>query len=550
MNSVNLRYLDTLTKRYQLNHFYSVTLDELELALFTSRRNVTTVMKNLALCGWVDWKPAVGRSKSSRLKVTKSLQQALSAVFLHELEQSQSKVIAKLLECYGLTAVRALNIAAEELSQKNEQGNSVLISCYPAVNTLDPAKTYREAELHVIKSVYDTLLKQDKDGVLRPGLAHAWETNDRVVTIWLRPLVYRHDGELLSVNDVAWSLERLRDSSGPVRDLIRCIEKVEIASSNKIEITLHYPNRLFTYALAMPYTAIVCRDQLCFGHGYTCSIGTGPYKVENWNKERIALKAHNDFYSARALIEKVTLSHNTDIFENALSFNQVVGEVEVESINALSYLTYRERKNSELSPETWYQLAEFISRSKYQFDKLSAAEGVELKNAVEPTCSETPPSLIGRVVIAEPVWTIPSLIRNTKWLHRVIRSTGLELEVYLVEDISCPEEASHHADLMLVEEVIESPLEYGLYEWLSVSTGLRFALTDQEMEAHQGAIRDAVGADESLQKLTKIEQSLYETKRCVPLFCGQEEVAKAQQVRGVQVNPTGYSDFYKLWIAR
>lgn len=152
--------------------------------------------------------------------------------------------------------------------------------------------------------------------------------------------------------------------------------------------------------------------------------------------------------------------------------------------------------------------------------------------------------------MTEPVWTIPSLIRNTKWLHRVIRSTGLELEVYLVEDISCPEEASHHADLMLVEEVIESPLEYGLYEWLSVSTGLRFALTDQEMEAHQGAIRDAVGADESLQKLTKIEQSLYETKRCVPLFCGQEEVAKAQQVRGVQVNPTGYSDFYKLWIAR
>ena len=42
-----------------------------------------------------------------------------------------------------------------------------------------------------------------------------------VISLWLRPLIYRHDGELLAIEDVVWSLERLRDYSGPVRDLVK-----------------------------------------------------------------------------------------------------------------------------------------------------------------------------------------------------------------------------------------------------------------------------------------------------------------------------------------
>ncbi|MCG9682120.1 SgrR family transcriptional regulator [Vibrio sp. Isolate23] len=550
MNDVNIRYLELLLKKYQLNQVYSVGLGELETVLCTSRRNVSTVMGKLANIGWVYWQPAVGRGKSSKLKVKKSLQQVLSIVFLYELEQAQSKVITKLLESYGLVAIRALSVAAEEFNERNEQVNSVFISSYPWVNTIDPAQTYRASELQVIKSVYDVLIRQDQDGSLLPGLAHHWEQNDNVISLWLRPLIYRHDGELLAIEDVVWSLERLRDYSGPVRDLVSGIETIDITASDKVEITLNFPNKLFIYALAMPYASIICRDQLCFGNGYTCHVGTGPYKVDRWNEESLSLKAHNDYYAARALIEKVTLSHNTEIIENALSFNQEVGEVEVESINAFSYLTYHERADSELSLATWDALANYIAQSKYDYDEDNAVEGVDLQQLSENMLPVEPPKLKGRVVIAEPIWTIPSLIRNAKWLHRLIRSTGLELDVHIVEDISHPEAATAHADLMLIEEIVEAPLEYGLFEWLSISTGLRFALNERDMEDHQQRIRQAVSAHVPLVELQKIEQELYESKRCVALFCGKEEVTKVQQVRGVQIRPTGYSDFYKLWISK
>ena len=67
-------------------------------------------------------------ARAVKLKVKKSLQQVLSIIFLYELEQAQSKVITKLLESYGLVAIRALSVAAEEFNERNEQVNSVFIS--------------------------------------------------------------------------------------------------------------------------------------------------------------------------------------------------------------------------------------------------------------------------------------------------------------------------------------------------------------------------------------------------------------------------------------
>ncbi len=548
MNDVNLRHLDLLLKHYQINQHCSVVLDDLESVLCTSRRNVSIVMRKLSHLGWVIWQPAIGRSKSSQLVIKKSLQQALTEVLLHELELGRFKLIAKLLDVYGETAVRALSVATEELSITNEKRNSVLISSYPWVNTVDPVKTYRLSELQVIKSVYDALIKQDAAGNLIPSLAHSWEVNDNVITLWLMPRVYRHDGELLHIDDVIWSIERLRDQNGPVSGLGQSIKRVDVVAENCIEITLHYPNKLFPYVLAMPNASIICRDQKSFGN-YTSHIGTGPFKIEDWNSSGLRLRAHSQYFSTCALLESVTLSHETEVLENIVSFNQEVGEVNIEWISSFSYLTYRQRPDAKVSPETWQELAKFISHEKYDYDAKGAVEGIEFKQNTALHGRYPKPNLHGKITVAEPIWTIPSLIRQVKWLHRLIRSTGLELEIVVIEDISRPESVSEVADLVLIEEIIEAPKEYGLYEWLSVSTGLRYALTPVEMQSHQVKIRHAVGSENPYEALLEIEESLYKEHRCLPLFCGQEEVTKAAQVKGVQIRKSGYSDFFRLWVS-
>ncbi|MGU3844866.1 ABC transporter substrate-binding protein, partial [Vibrio diabolicus] len=134
--------------------------------------------------------------------------------------------------------------------------------------------------------------------------------------------------------------------------------------------------------------------------------------------------------------------------------------------------------------------------------------------------------LQGKVALAEPVWTIPSLIRHSEWLHRVIRATGLELEIVIIDDISFPEVVSHRADLLLIEDVMEAPFEYGVFEWLSIATGLRFSFDQSQMLGHRENLREAMTNAQPLQSLLGVEKALREQYLYLPLFVGYEEVTK------------------------
>ncbi|MDC5818458.1 ABC transporter substrate-binding protein [Vibrio europaeus] len=550
MSDVNIRHLDLLLKQYELHQSYSVSLDELESVLCTSRRNVSIVMKKLAKLGWIEWVPAIGRSNASSLKVTTSLHQALTEFLISELGKGRLSLVGKLIEMYGKVAIRALSVATEITSHENESTNSVLISSYPWVDTVDPTKTFRHTELHVAKSIYDVLLKQDSKGNLKPSLAHDWSVEGRTVHLWLRPEVYRHDGELLQTQDVAWSLKRLMEIDGPVKELWSCVDSIEIISPECIEITLHYTNYLFPYMLAMPNASIVCRDKRFFRGGTCYHIGTGPFKIEDWCNESIKLTAHKEYFSTRALLEKLTLSYSEFSGLNSLSFNLESETVEEQRISAISYLTYKRRHNSEISTEQWATLAGYIDEQKKLFDLPRAVDNVCLKQASPCLKVQEIPILTGKVVLAEPVWTIPILARNAEWLHEVIRSTGLELEVVTVPNISEPQSVSDTADLLLIEDVIEMPIDYGVYEWLCIATGLRFGFNTVQMKKHHASIRRAVGSRFPFGELMKIEQSLRSDYVYLPLFSGGETVVRTEQVRGVQVRNTGYSDFYRLWIGR
>ena len=550
MNDVNLRHLDQLLKHFEVHLSHSVGLGELEIALCTSKRNVSIVMKKLSEQGWIECTPAVGRSNPSKLTIKRSLQQAITELLISELNKGSFKLVSRLVDLYGSTAVRALTLATEHLNQENESSNAVLIAAYPWVNTIDPIKTFRHAELHIAKSVYDVLLVQSPDGDLMTSLAHDWVMEDKTMTLWLRPGVYRHDGELLQVKDVVWSIRRLIEGDGPIKDLWQCAERVDAVAPNCLVITLKYANKFFPYMLAMSNASIVCRDIQNFDGQYSYHIGTGPFKIERWCQDSIQLQAHKDYFSTRALLERVTLSYADVDMQHMISFNCPSDQVEIQSISSLFYLTYRERLGSSISRETWCELADYIHQQKQLYDPINAVESL----AFEPCKAKSEiiacPSLRGKIVLAEPRWTIPYLIRNSQWLHDAIRSTGLELEVIIVDNISHPHLVSELADILLIEDVIEAPIDYGTYEWLSVSTGLRFSFDRFQMDEHQARIKRAISSELASNELLEIERSLRLSYTYLPLFCGYEETSKTQQVRGVQVRNTGYSDFYRLWIAQ
>ena len=145
--------------------------------------------------------------------------------------------------------------------------------------------------------------------------------------------------------------------------------------------------------------------------------------------------------------------------------------------------------------------------------------------------------------------TIPLLQDMADWLQQTIVKTGVTMEVVELPNISDPSSMSELADLLFIEEIIEQPKDYGLYDWLLAASGLRFIFNSSEMKEHCEIVRTAVSGDNPIDGLKNIEQSLYQQKLLCPLFHGKEKVFNSIEVQGVEINQTGYSDFYKLWIS-
>ncbi|MGR5247446.1 ABC transporter substrate-binding protein [Vibrio aestuarianus] len=548
MNEANIRRLQHLLNKYHLYQTYSVVIDELEDVLATSRRNTSTIMKSLSDLDWIEWLPAVGRSKSSQLTVKRSLQDVILQVSRTELAQGRFTLITKLLETYGHTTVKALALATEQQNQWNEKNNQLLVTQYPWVSELDPSKTFRMAELQVIKSVYDTLIKQDQEGHLQANIAHTWEMKENRFTFWIRPDIRCHDGRLLSIDDVIDSIKRLVNSAGPVEHLFRQVVDVVRLSSQSFQIILQSTNPLFLYALSIPNASIVVKDKIKFGVKRKVFIGTGPFRIQSWGTESIILQRHDDYFSPKALLRQITISTRGEALLEQMSFNQKEGAKEVHAIDAFSYLCFRHRQNAAIDRNTLAQLACYIDKHKHGYNSAVAVSGVHLQLAMPEPYEK--PTLQGTVVLAEPTWTIPYLKDISNWLHQTIRSTGINLEVLTLDDINDPSSVSEYADILFLEETIEQPKEYGVYEWLLTSSGLRFLFSHQDFKVHSARIDQALCSAEPLNGLLGIEQELYLSHHYVPLFWGKDEITRTQQVQGIQVRKTGYSDFCKLWIAQ
>ncbi|QUJ66164.1 SgrR family transcriptional regulator [Photobacterium sp. GJ3] len=548
MNEAILRRLHQLLKQYSSQTVHQVQVEDLERVFSTSRRNTSTIMSRLSEIGWIDWSPSVGRSKTSQLLIRVSLLDAICLMIEPSIAKGKFDQFSKLLAQYGPTAVKAVTLVTEKQNAWNEAHHQLLITEYPWVDSLDPAETFRLAELQVVKSVYDTLLVQDREGKLLPGLAHDWEVAGREIRLWIRIDVMRHDGAVLSVADIAESLLRLVHLTGPVSSLFSQIDTVDQISSQCLSLMLKSPNPLFLHALAMPHAAIVMKQRMHFEDGRSAFVGTGPFEIESWDKDNLVLRRHSQYFGPSALLNRITLSCQGEAFSEFLSFNQAPGEKEVHTLQSFSYLSVRHRPDAGISPQNLALLMDYIVRQKPTFTAGQAVSSLSF-TPVQDVPPSAPVRLSGQLILVEPRWTIPYLEQLAEWLHHTIRQTGITLEVIELTDISHPEKMKDCADMLFLEEVIEQPHDYGVYEWMLTASGLRFLYPDAaSWQTHQAQVESAVSSDSPVTSLLAIEQSLLKSHHYLPLFAGKEVVMNTCQVRGIQVRKTGYSDFQKLWI--
>jgi len=219
----------------------------------------------------------------------------------------------------------------------SDQGGKLSVGLSSDVFTLDPAIGYDVYSWPAERLLYDTLVTYDGGTTIVPSLAAEMPTisaDGLTYTFKLRPGVkfVGKGGEPirdLTADDVAWSLSRLMrpdltPTVSPVGTgfftVIKGADEVnagtaELASGIKaidpltVEITLNQPDRTFLNILAMPFGSIVPKesagtDTAAFA---AAPVGTGPYWLESFTQDQVAVFQRNPQYWREGLPKADTI---------------------------------------------------------------------------------------------------------------------------------------------------------------------------------------------------------------------------------------------------
>jgi peptide/nickel transport system substrate-binding protein len=201
-------------------------------------------------------------------------------------------------------------------------------------DSLDPHKAVAAGTKEVFFNMFEGLVKPDANGNLVPAVASAYKVSEdgKVYTFTLRKGIKFHDGSLVTVEDIKYSIDKCADTSNgePLIAAFSSIESVNIIDDETVEIVLAESNTEFDADLASVTAAIIPASNQ---EPDTNPIGTGPYKyVSRSPQENFVMEKFDDYWGEGAHIKDVVLK----VCANADSF---VMDLEGGSVDMIARVT-------------------------------------------------------------------------------------------------------------------------------------------------------------------------------------------------------------------
>lgn len=171
-------------------------------------------------------------------------------------------------------------------------------------DSLDPHKAVAAGTKEVLFNVFEGLVKPDSKGNLNPAVASEYDISEdgKTYTFKLREGIKFHDGSLVTVEDIKYSIDKCADTSNgePLVAAYSNIASVNIVDDKTVAIVLKNEDTSF---LAYMTTAIIPASNKTPD---TTPIGTGPYQyVSRSPQENIVMKKFDGYWGEPAHIQNV-----------------------------------------------------------------------------------------------------------------------------------------------------------------------------------------------------------------------------------------------------
>jgi peptide/nickel transport system substrate-binding protein len=182
--------------------------------------------------------------------------------------------------------------------------------------TMDPLKRTITPTTNVHYNIFDTLVRQDREGKLIPSVATSWK---RVApTVWEFKL--RHDvkfwnGDPLTSADVKFSVEKIKDPAegseqGP---RVATVERIETPDPYTVRYITAKPTAMIA---GYPWQVFIVDskywkehgDDVGHSSGYQAEhpMGSGPYIFKSWRKdEQLVMEANPTYWHGRPSVDRV-----------------------------------------------------------------------------------------------------------------------------------------------------------------------------------------------------------------------------------------------------
>jgi peptide/nickel transport system substrate-binding protein len=201
------------------------------------------------------------------------------------------------------------------------------------------------SEIYIWAAMFDPLTVVDDDAQVQPWLATRWESlNPLTWRFYLRQNVRFSNGEPFTSDAVVTNLNYLISPEGKRESVARItgsIAKVTAIDEHTVEIVTSFPNIMLPAELAMPRMTAPGQWRKLGPEGFAkAPIGTGPFKVDRWAANQIALSAFTASWIAPKL-DKLTfiklpdaVSRTQAILSNNADVAIVIGPEEISGLAA------------------------------------------------------------------------------------------------------------------------------------------------------------------------------------------------------------------------
>jgi peptide/nickel transport system substrate-binding protein len=178
---------------------------------------------------------------------------------------------------------------------------------------LDPHKQTAFSSLRLLELVYEPLVRLDAQYNVVPAIATSWEfsADGLTLTFKLDPNAKFSTGETVTSADVKASYERLLDeaTAAAARANFLSIASIETPDPQTVVFHLSQPDAPILVAMSGTNASIVPASAIADGSIGTAAIGSGPFKLDQWDPNvKDVLSANPNWAGGKTGVDSIVIS--------------------------------------------------------------------------------------------------------------------------------------------------------------------------------------------------------------------------------------------------